>query len=215
MSTGAPTGSSIERPVSKRSLRWRVIDIVVAAVLAVAVGVVFKLWDVAYEPIGAGLGLLLPGSQALVGGVWLLAGPLVAIVVRKPGAALFGEIVAASVEAMLGTQWGWGTLLSGLVQGIGAEIVLALFLYRVWKLPVVMLAGAATGLALGLNDAFRYYAGATAAFQATYVICAIVSGVVISGIGSWLLVRALARTGVLSSFAAGREHGRRPRASVA
>ena len=50
MSTGAPTGSSIERPVSKRSLRWRVVDIVVAAVLAVAVGVVFKLWDVAYEP---------------------------------------------------------------------------------------------------------------------------------------------------------------------
>ncbi|WP_111075998.1 ECF transporter S component [Curtobacterium sp. CFBP9011] len=215
MSTGAPTTTSTERPVVKRSLRWRVVDIVVAAVLAVAVGVVFKLWDVAYEPIGAGLGLVLPGSQALVGGVWLLAGPLVAIVVRKPGAALFGEIVAASVEAMLGTQWGWGTLVSGLVQGIGAEIVLALFLYRVWKLPVVMLAGAATGLALGLNDAFRYYAGATAAFQVTYVICAIISGVVISGLGSWLLVRALARTGVLSSFAAGREHGRRPRASAA
>ncbi|PYY31736.1 MULTISPECIES: ECF transporter S component [unclassified Curtobacterium] len=215
MSTGAPTETSIERPVSKRSLRWRVVDIVVAAVLAVAVGVVFKLWDFAYEPIGAGLGLVLPGSQALVGGVWLLAGPLVAIVVRKPGAALFGEIVAASVEAMLGTQWGWGTLLSGLVQGVGAEIVLALFLYRVWKLPVVMLAGAATGLALGLNDAFRYYAGATASFQVTYVICAIISGVVIAGIGSWLLVRALARTGVLSSFAAGREHGRRPRSSAA
>ncbi|MDN4649647.1 ECF transporter S component [Curtobacterium sp. PsM8] len=215
MSTGAPTTTSTERPVVKRSLRWRVVDIVVAAVLAVAVGVVFKLWDVAYEPIGAGLGLVLPGSQALVGGVWLLAGPLVAIVVRKPGAALFGEIVAASVEAMLGTQWGWGTLVSGLVQGIGAEIVLALFLYRVWKLPVVMLAGAATGLALGLNDAFRYYAGATVAFQVTYVICAIISGVVISGLGSWLLVRALARTGVLSSFAAGREHGRRPRASAA
>ncbi|WIB13990.1 ECF transporter S component [Curtobacterium sp. MCPF17_052] len=101
------------------------------------------------------------------------------------------------------------------MQGVGAEIVLALFLYRVWKLPVVMLAGAATGLALGLNDAFRYYAGATASFQVTYVICAIISGVVVSGIGSWLLVRALARTGVLSSFAAGREHGRRPRSSAA
>jgi energy-coupling factor transport system substrate-specific component len=215
MSTGTPVVTPAERPTTKRSLRWRVVDIVVAAVLAVAVGIVFKLWDFAYEPIGAGLGLVLPGSQALVGGVWLLAGPLVAIVVRKPGAALFGEIVAASVEAMLGTQWGWGTLLSGLVQGIGAEIVFAVFLYSVWRLPVVMLAGAATGLALGLNDAFRYYAGATASFQLVYVICAIVSGIVISGLGSWLLVRALARTGVLSSFAAGREQGRRPRASAA
>jgi len=205
------TPSTKSGPAAKRSLRWRVVDIVVAAVLAVAVGVVFKLWDFAYEPIGAGLGLLLPGTQALVGGVWLLAGPLVAIVVRKPGAALFGEIVAASVEALLGTQWGWGTLLSGVVQGIGAEVVFALFLYSVWRFPVVLLAGAATGVALGLNDALRYYAGATASFQVVYVICAVISGTVIAGAGSWLLVRALARTGVLSSFAAGREQTRRTR----
>jgi len=205
------TPSTTSGPAAKRSLRWRVVDIVVAAVLAVAVGVVFKLWDFAYEPIGAGLGLLLPGTQALVGGVWLLAGPLVAIVVRKPGAALFGEIVAASVEALLGTQWGWGTLLSGVVQGIGAEVVFALFLYSVWRFPVVLLAGAATGVALGLNDALRYYAGATASFQVVYVICAVISGTVIAGAGSWLLVRALARTGVLSSFAAGREQTRRTR----
>jgi energy-coupling factor transport system substrate-specific component len=209
------TPSTTSGPAAKRSLRWRVVDIVVAAVLAVAVGVVFKLWDFAYEPIGAGLGLVLPGTQALVGGVWLLAGPLVAIVVRKPGAALFGEVVAASVEALLGTQWGWGTLLSGVVQGIGAEVVFALFLYSVWRFPVVLLAGAATGVALGLNDALRYYAGATASFQVVYVICAVISGTVIAGAGSWLLVRALARTGVLSSFAAGREQSRRTRPAAA
>ncbi len=209
------TPSTTSGPVAKRSLRWRVVDIVVAAVLAVAVGVVFKLWDFAYEPIGAGLGLVLPGTQALVGGVWLLAGPLVAIVVRKPGAALFGEVVAASVEALLGTQWGWGTLVSGVVQGIGAEVVFALFLYSVWRFPVVLLAGAATGVALGLNDALRYYAGSTASFQVVYVICAVISGTVIAGAGSWLLVRALARTGVLSSFAAGREQFRRTRPAAA
>ncbi|GGL09385.1 ABC transporter permease [Curtobacterium luteum] len=199
-------------PAPRRSLRWRVVDIVVASVLAVALGVVFKLWDLGYEPISVALGLVLPGAQSLIGGVWLLAGPVVAIVVRKPGAALYGEIVAASVEALLGTQWGWGTLEAGLVQGLGAEVVLALFLYRVYRLPVVALAGAAAGLALGINDSILWYPGYATAFKVVYIVCAVVSGALIAGVGSWFLVRALARTGVLSSFAAGREHSRRARA---
>ncbi len=198
-------------PAPKRSLRWRVVDIVVASVLAVALGVVFKVWEFPYEPLSAAMTLVLPGTQALFGGVWLLAGPLVAIVVRKPGAALYGEVVAASVEALLGTQWGWGTLEAGLVQGLGAEIVLALFLYRAYRLPVVALAGAAAGLALGINDSILWYPGYAVAFKVVYVICAVVSGALIAGVGSWFLVRALARTGVLSSFAAGREHSRRGR----
>ena len=196
-------------PTARRSLRWRVVDIVVASVLAVAVGVVFKLWELGYEPLSAAVALLLPGTQALFGGVWLLAGPIVAIVVRKPGAALFAEIVAASVEALLGTQWGWSTLEAGLVQGLGAEIVLALFLYRVYRLPVVVLAGAAAGLAMGINDSVLWYAGYDAAFKGVYIVCGTISGAVIAGLGSWLIVRALARTGVLSSFAAGREHAGR------
>jgi energy-coupling factor transport system substrate-specific component len=201
--------SSVIPTTAKRSLRWRVVDIVVASVLAVAIGVVFKLWEFGYEPISAAAALVLPGTQALFGGVWLLAGPVVAIVVRKPGAALYAEMVAASVEALLGTQWGWLTLEAGLVQGLGAELVLALFLYRVYRLPVVVLAGAAAGLALGLNDTVLWYAGLDAAFKVVYVVSAIVSGAVIAGVGSWLLVRALATTGVLSSFAVGREHSRR------
>ncbi|WP_082474060.1 ECF transporter S component [Curtobacterium sp. Leaf261] len=188
-----------------RSLRWRVVDIVVASVLAVAAGLVFTLWDLGYAPISAGLQLVLPGMQSLVGGVWLLAGVLVGIVVRKPGAALYGELVAATVEALMGNVWGPMTLESGLVQGLGAELVLAIFLYRSYRLPVVMLAGAVAGLALGFNDLVFYYAGYAPAFSITYVVCAVLSGAVVAGIGSWLLVRALARTGVLSGFAVGRE----------
>ncbi|MBF4583606.1 ECF transporter S component [Curtobacterium sp. VKM Ac-2865] len=218
MPSGTPTTtahSTATTSAPKRSLRWRVVDIVVASVLAVAVGVVFKLWEFGYEPLSAAVALLLPGTQALFGGVWLLAGPIVAIIVRKPGAALYAEIVAASVEALLGTQWGWSTLEAGLVQGLGAELVLALFLYRVYRLPVVVLAGAAAGLALGINDSVLWYAGLDAAFKAVYIVCGTISGAVIAGLGSWLIVRALARTGVLSSFAVGREHAkRRPSSAV-
>ncbi|WFR68449.1 ECF transporter S component [Curtobacterium flaccumfaciens] len=168
-----------------------------------------SFWEFGYEPLSAVAALVLPGTQALFGGVWLLAGPVVAIIVRKPGAALYAEIVAASVEAILGTQWGWLTLEAGLVQGLGAELVLALFLYRAYRLPVVVLAGAAAGLALGINDTVLWYPGLDAAFKVVYVVSAVVSGGAIAGVGSWYLVRALASTGVLSSFAAGREHSRR------
>lgn len=212
----APAPSDGAPRAGRLRTRWRVVDIVVASVLGVAAGLVFTLWDLGYGPIGTGLGLVLPGAQALVGGVWLFAGVLVGIVVRKPGAALYGELVAAAVEALVGNEWGgWLTLLSGLVQGVGAEIVLALFLYRVYRFPVVVLAGAAAGLALGLNDCIVSYPGYAAAFKVVYVICAVVSGAVIAGGGSWLIVRALARTGVLGAFAAGREGRRRPRRPAA
>ena len=194
-----------DRPTSSpRSYRWRVVDIVVASVLAVAAGLVFVLWNIASNPIGAPLGAVLPGLQALLGGGWLFAGVLTALVIRKPGAALYGEMVAATVSALVGNQWGVLTLESGLVQGLAAELVFAVFLYRAWNLPVAVLSGAAAGLALAINDLILWYPGSAATFSAIYVVSAIVSGALIAGALSWFVVRGLAKTGALSRFPSGR-----------
>jgi len=194
-----------DRPTSRpRSYRWRVVDIVVASVLAVAAGLVFVLWNIASNPIGAPLGAVLPGLQALLGGGWLFAGVLTALVIRKPGAALYGEMVAATVSALVGNQWGVLTLESGLVQGLAAELVFAVFLYRAWNLPVAVLSGAAAGLALAINDLILWYPGSAATFSAIYVVSAIVSGALIAGALSWFVVRGLAKTGALSRFPSGR-----------
>ena len=194
-----------DRPTSSpRSYRWRVVDIVVASVLAVAAGLVFVLWNIASNPIGAPLGAVLPGLQALLGGGWLFAGVLTALVIRKPGAALYGEMVAATVSALVGNQWGVLTLESGLVQGLAAELVFAVFLYRAWNLPVAVLSGAAAGLALAVNDLILWYPGSAATFSAIYVVSAIVSGALIAGALSWFVVRGLAKTGALSRFPSGR-----------
>lgn len=194
-----PTGAR------SRVLRWRVVDIVVASVVAVASGVVFWVWGVVQNPISGPVGAALPGFQGILNGPWLFAGVLVALIVRKPGAALFGELVAAIVSALIGTQWGFATLLSGVVQGLGAEIVFALFLYANWRLVPALLAGAGAGLAESILDLLYWYPGSKPEFAITYAITTTVSGLVVAGLGSWLLVRALARTGALSRFAAGRE----------
>jgi Predicted membrane protein len=189
----------------RRVLRWRVVDIVVASVIGVASGAIFLVWNVASEPVTAPLKALLPGLQAMGGGFWLFAGVLTAIVIRKPGAALYGELLAATVSALVGNQWGATTLLSGVVQGLGAELVFLVFFYANWRVYVAVLAGAGAGLAMAVTDLLVWYAGADALFATVYTVSGVVSGAVIAGLLSWLAARGIARTGALSRFASGRE----------
>jgi len=200
------TSSTARRP---GSLRWRVVDIVIASVIGVACGLVFIIWNQASNPIGALLSPVLPGLQALLGGGWLFAGVLGGLIIRKPGAAIYTELLAAVVSTLIGNQWGPLTLVSGVVQGLGAELVFALFRYRNHRLIVALLAGAAAGLGLAINDLILWYPGSAAAFAAIYTVSAVLSGVILAGLLPWLAVRALARTGALSRFAAGREAGNR------
>jgi energy-coupling factor transport system substrate-specific component len=195
--------STVPRP--RPALQWRVVDIVVASVLGVAGGLVMTLWNLVYSPVTAPLEVALPGLQALMYAVWLFPAVLVGLVVRKPGAALYGELVAATVSALLGGLWGWTALAWGLVQGLGAEIVFAILLYRAWGLLPAILAGMGAGVGMVVMDLTFTYAGTRPEFMAVYAVSAIVSGAVIAGLGSWLIVRGLARTGALSRFAAGRE----------
>jgi energy-coupling factor transport system substrate-specific component len=201
--TVPPVGS----PATAPSRRWRVVDIVVASVVGVALGVVFLLWGAAYNVVETPFKALLPGAQSFVEAPFLLGAVLGGLLIRKPGAAVYVELLAAVVSALLGSQWGLLTLVSGLVQGLGAEIVFAILLYRVWRLPVAWLAGAGAGVALALNDLLTWYAGSSALFATVYAVSAVLGGALVAGTLSWLAVRALAGTGALSRFAAGRDSG--------
>lgn len=180
---------------------WRVVDIVVAAVLAVAFGAVFQAWNVLWETTAWAFAPL----RGAVYGVWMIPAVLVPLVVRRPGAALFGEAVAAAASALFGAPWGLLTLVYGLVQGGGAELAFSFGRYRRWTLGSALLAGAAAGLGGALLDLAFYYPDWAADWQLIYSVTVVISSAAIAGVGSWLLVRALARTGVLSAFPAGRE----------
>ncbi|MBE0009157.1 hypothetical protein DXT87_05065 [Arthrobacter sp. AET 35A] len=179
------------------------VDIVVASVVAVAVGVVFFAWSAGYTGISA-ITSAFPPLAGLYTGGWLIAGVLGGLIIRKPGAAIYCEVLAAAVSALLGTQFGLTTLLSGAIQGLGAELIFLLFLYRKWNLGVALLAGLGAGLALAISENILYNALWAFEWQLMYVVFASISGVVIAGLLSWLAVRGLAKTGVLSAFAAGR-----------
>ncbi|GGA76454.1 ABC transporter permease [Pseudoclavibacter endophyticus] len=210
-SAAAPSASPGPRPgagtahAAAPRRRWRTVDIVVAAVLAVACGLLFWLWGQLYRGVGAPVEAILPGFQGILGGPWFIGGVLAGLIIRKPGAAFFVEVVAASVSALVGTEWGALTLVSGIVQGLGAELAFAAFRYRRFTLPVAMLAGAGAGVAAAITDNIVWYVGAGPAFMAIYSVSVITSGALLAGIVSWLLFRAIAATGALRRFASGRE----------
>lgn len=195
-------------PITKprRNYRWRVVDIVVASVIGVASGLVFVAWNVGYSVPSTLLQTLLPGLQGFVNGGWLFAGVLAGLIIRKPGAALYAELVAAVVSALVGNQWGGSlTIVAGIVQGLGAELVLLAFLYLNFRVYVAVLAGAGAGLFGSINDLIFWYPGSAIGFSVAYVTSSIISGAVIAGLLSWLAARAIARTGALGRFAAGQE----------
>ncbi len=205
-STSASASAKSTAVPARGYLRWRVVDIVVASVLGVAAGLIFLAWNVGYLGPKALLEPLLPGLQGLLDGPWLFAGVLGGLIIRKAGAAIYVELLAAVVSALIGNQWGgFLTLEAGLVQGLGAELIFLLFFYRRWSLPVAILAGAGAALAGGINNLILWYAGSGPAFTAIYLVSTVISGAVIAGALSWVLARGIAATGALDRFGSGRE----------
>lgn len=185
--------------------RWRTIDIVIASVIAVAFGVIFWAWNTVWAVTESAFAFF-PPSQTLLYGVWLIPAVLGGLIVRKPGAALYTEIVAASVSALLGSGWGATVLLSGLIQGLGAELAFASLRYRSFKLPAALLAGALTGLSAAIYDFFAWTSKYDLwSYRVPYAVITVISGTLLAGLVSWALVRALVPTGVLDRFGAGRE----------
>ena len=192
---------------SPASARWRTVDIVVASAIGVAFGVVFWAWGHLWNSTSAAF-TWFPPAQGVMYGVWLMPAVLGALVIRKRGAAIYTELVAATVSALLGVSWGLSVVLYGVLEGAAVEIVFAFALYRSWRLVTALLAGAVAGLAAAMLDILFYYPEWSGGWQLAYAGLLAASSAVIAGAGSWLLVRALARTGVLSPFPSGADQAR-------
>lgn len=164
--------------VKKHNNKWRVVDIVVAAIIAVAAGVIFWGWDVICAAPITLFEAVTPGFEGLLNGIWLFAGPLAAIIVRKPGAALFAETLAAAIE-------------------------LAIFAYKRWDLLSTTIAGTLAGLGCFL---YNWTANPAWAGLRIVVNCvtSVISGALVAGVLMYLLQQAIAKTGVLDRFESGR-----------
>src|SRR6266700_5155670 len=99
--------------------QWRTRDFIVSAALAVPLGLV---WSFAYGFVWLTARGILPQLGDVFDGFYIVGGVLVGYVIRRPGAALLGELVAAAIELPF-TSFGAVVLVLGLLQGIGVEAV--------------------------------------------------------------------------------------------
>ena len=176
--------------------RWTTAEIVVTAVIAVAFGVIFWSWNLLWTATG-GAFTALPPVQGLMYGVWLVPGVLAGLVVRRQGAAFYAATLAAVVSALLGSPWGLVAVVYGVAQGAAPELVFALR-NRKATLFTALLAGLATGIAsLGL-DLVVYYPTWAPDWKWLYALTLLTSALVIAGLGSWALYKALNGAGVLA-----------------
>ena len=185
-------------------LRWRTVDIVVTAVLGVAFGVVFWAWGLLWNATGAAF-TAFPPAQAFMYGVWLLPAVVAPLIVRKAGAAPVRR--AGRRRRLRAAGLGVGTLRccsTGCCRawparpGTPRSATAASAGRRRCSRP--LLAGAMAAVL----DLVYWYPLWSGGWKLTYVVLVVASTAVISGLGGRALVRALARTGALSSFTAGR-----------
>ena len=209
---------------SRPLLGWRTVDILTIAFLGAAFGVAIWGWGIVYTGPLTALQIGYAPLMGLFVGPWLLPGVVGGLVVRRPGAALFCEVVAALVSMIPGTTWGAGVLFAGILQGLGAEIAFALLGYRLYGLAAAGFAGFLSAPLEWLYETGRfpdswadipvlsafagnggYYAEWVWRDKLVYLGTMSLSGIVLAGFLAWLLTRALARAGALSAFPPGQE----------
>ncbi|MGY5763723.1 ECF transporter S component [Brachybacterium sp. DNPG3] len=185
--------------------RFRTVDLLVTVAIGAAFGVAFLGYGALYSLIGPLTALFRP-AEGLLMGIWFLPAMIAGLVVRKPGAALLAELIAASLEMLLGGQWGWGTIVSGVLQGAGIELAFAVFRYRRFTLPVAILGGVLSAALEWVYERFAYYPEMGWSFAIALLGAALISGALACGLLGWVIVRALAATGALDALPAGKEH---------
>jgi energy-coupling factor transport system permease protein len=177
----------------QQSKGLKLTDILVTVVIAVVFGIIYKLWSPLYyaaKPFGFRL-------EELIYGMWFIAAPVAYLIIRKPGVAFLAEMAAASAELVTGSEWGLTVLVSGVFQGLFAELVFAAFRYKRFNLGVLSLAAIASTAGSFMMDLYFNYIDDLSAWNLSVMIIArSVGSIVICAFFAYYLVKALEKTGV-------------------
>lgn len=137
--------------------RWRLTDVILLALLAFLFGGVFM--GAGYLYVVLELALTPSGNAAfaneLLFGLWVMAAPMIGMLLRKRWSALLGEVLAALAEMLMGSHFGVGVLISGLVQGFGSELGFWATRYRRYDICSLTLGAIATTLLSYLYEYFK------------------------------------------------------------
>ncbi|MFY8040507.1 MAG: ECF transporter S component [Bosea sp. (in: a-proteobacteria)] len=187
------------------SFAWTQREILIVAVLGAVFGVLYLGWVQVWLIAQAFFG---PVTMDVVMGFWFIVSIIAAAIIRKPGAALFSEMLAAGIQILLGSPAGLILLLTGFVQGAGAEAAFAATRWKRYTLPVLIAAGVGAAVCSFIYTWIRFNYGALApGLLVLMFTLRCLSGALLAGVLGHLIVEALYKTGVLSGLPI--DHARR------
>lgn len=185
---------------------WKLKDVIMVGIISVIFGVIY----LAAVHFGVLLGALLAPiglsflANELIFGIWFMASTLAPYIIQKPGVALISEVLAATIEVFLGNFYGPMVILTGVIQGVGAEAGFALFRYKRFdalSLYTASVGAALTSLVWGIVRSG--FTELSFGMIALIFFVRIVSSLLFSGLLVKLSGDRLAKSGVLISYALG------------
>jgi energy-coupling factor transport system substrate-specific component len=179
--------------------RWTQRETVIVAALGIVFGMLYLGWVQLWLLLQVVLG---PLALDLMLGFWCVVSVLAAYIIRKPLVAFSAVVIAALAEVMTGNPAGLILILSGAVQGAGAELPFALTRWRSYRLPVLLASGASAAVFSFVYTWIRFHYGTLepGLLVAMFAI-RVISGVLLAGLLGKVLGDALYRTGVLNGLA--------------
>lgn len=183
---------------------WKLKDVLLIAICAVLFGVIYLGCTYAG---GILYGVLTPAGMGSLGyepfyGIYFMAGAFGVYVMRKPGSGIIAELLAAVLECLFGNYFGPIIILSGLVQGLGFEVIIALKKYKKFD-KVTMVEGAVicSVVTMVYNLIISGYNQIAVPVLLLMLAVRIVSAIIFDGFVTPVLADGLAKAGVLKGYA--------------
>lgn len=183
---------------------WKLKDVLLIAISAVLFGVIYLGCTYAG---GLLYGLLTPVGMASLGyepfyGIYFMAAAFGVYVMRKPGSGLIAEMLAAILECLFGNFFGPIIILSGFVQGLGFELVIALKKYRKFDRATMMqCAVLCSVVTMGYNLVISGYNKIAVPVLLLMLAVRVVSAIIFDAIVTPALADGLVKAGMLKGYA--------------
>ena len=153
--------------------KWSTKDIIILALIGflfggifLAAGWVYAILETALTPLGYA-----PFANSILFGLWVMAAPVAAVLIKKPGSATLGEVLGALAEMLYGSFFGAAVLVSGLVQGVGSEVGFLATRYKRYDTFSLFLS--AVGITL-FSFAYKYFQAGYEAFSVGMILAILI-----------------------------------------
>lgn len=172
-------------------------EILVTVLIAVVFAMIYNIWNFVYKAVQvSGLHI-----EELTYGAWFMAAIVAYLIIPKAGIALLAEFAAGAGETIVMGRFDIATMIYALLQGLACEIIFAIFKYKSRTAMVAMSAGLLAAIVtLPLDFAYGYLAEIASWNLALYIGFRLISGIVVAGLLSYIIVKALDQTGVTRLF---------------